>query len=104
MLTQKNTKTVSFGLLLAALLLWDFAPAWGSEGVIFRQAVESGDYCHLKFPAIEPGTLGSREPRLENPADRNVIDFYGSCEHDPLSKDEVQTQIREEWSRDNRDG
>lgn len=104
MLTRKNTKTISFGLLLAAVLVWDFAPAWGFDGVISRDAAESGDYCHLKFPAIDPNTLGSRHPRLENPAGGDIIDYYGPYDHDPLGREEVQTQIREDWERDNRDG
>lgn len=104
MLIQKKTKKIFYGLVAAATLASGIAPVWGFDGYILKEAVESGEYCHLKFPAIDPGTLGSAHPRLQNPASADIIDFYGPCDHDPLGKDEVQTQIREEWERDNRDG
>lgn len=104
MLIQKQTKKIIYGLVAAATLASGVAPVLGADGFLLKVPVESGDYCHLKFPAIDPNTLGSRHPRLENRGAADIIDYYGSCDHDPLGKDEVQTQIREEWEKDNRDG
>jgi len=50
---------------------------------------KAGTYCHLKFPPIDPGTLGSSKPQL---AKSGEIDFYGPCDHDPLGYDEVCKQ------------
>jgi hypothetical protein len=51
---------------------------------------KAGTYCHLKFPQIDPGTLGSTKPQLSKTGD--MIDYYGPCDHDPLSYDEVCKQ------------
>ena len=104
MLKGKNTKKVFYGLVAAATLASGMAPALAGDGILLKVPAESGEYCHLKFPAIDPGTLGSKHPRLQNPAGGDIIDYYGPCDHDPLGKDEVQTQIREQWEQDNRDG
>ncbi len=104
MLNQKHTKIIFYGLVAAATLASVVAPVLAADGFLLKVPAKSGDYCHLKFPAIDPNTLGTRHPRLENPAGADIIDYYGPCDHDPLGKDEVQTQIREEWERDNRDG
>ena len=51
---------------------------------------KAGTYCHLKYPPIDPGTLGSAKPQLSKAGE--MIDFYGPCDHDPLSYDEVCKQ------------
>ncbi len=51
---------------------------------------KAGTYCHLKFPEIDRGTLGSAKPRLSTSGD--MTDFYGPCDHDPLGYDEVCKQ------------
>ena len=59
---------------------------------------KAGSYCHLKFPPIDPGTLASSKPQL---AKSGEIDFYGPCDHDPLSYDEVCKQrvqnAKQDW-------
>ena len=52
----------------------------------------AGTYCHLKFPAIRPETLGSAKPQLQDSSSGDVIDFYGPCDHDPVGFDEVCKQ------------
>jgi hypothetical protein len=52
-----------------------------------------GSYCHLRFPAIIARTLGDK-PQLKPATTGDVIDFYGPCDHDPLGKDEVDSQKR----------
>ncbi|TAK08869.1 hypothetical protein EPO44_02025 [bacterium] len=68
------------------------AAAVGADDVILRVAAETDNYCHLKFPAIREDTLFWDRPLLQDATSRDVIDFYGSCNHDPLEKDEVRRQ------------
>ena len=83
----------SIQLLISAALVT------GSLGLSVRplaaQAVSvtflgrSGDYCHLKFPAMREETLRGKQPMLK---DDDIIDFYGPCDHDPTGRDEIQEQ------------
>ena len=50
------------------------------------------NYCHQRFPAIDPQTLGTAHPQLEDSSTGDMIDYYGPCNHDPLGKDEVERQ------------
>ncbi len=61
-----------------------------AQGEILKQVAEAGTYCHVKFPPIREETLSAATPDLTTSGD--VVDFYGSCDHDPLGKDEVQSQ------------
>ena len=82
---------LSVVFLLGALASSD-APVWGAEGVISKVAAPSGDYCHLKFPAIVENTLYWDRPVLKDPRDGDIVDFYGPCDHDPLGKEEILRQ------------
>jgi hypothetical protein len=84
---------------LAALLLVGglgvkrtFAAA---EGVISNATLIPGSYCHLTFPAIRENTLTWDRPVLKSPSEGDIIDFYGPCDHDPLGKDEIESQKRQ---------
>jgi hypothetical protein len=101
MFIQKNSKAVVFSAVLAASLGFGIAHAWAVEGVISKGVVESedlgeGSYCHLKFPAIKPSSLGSDHPVLQSAATGDMVDYYGPCDHDPLGKEEVAKQIQDE--------
>ena len=61
-----------------------------AETVISKDVFTSGSYCHAKFESIREDTLASRQPTLKDVDD--IIDFYGPCNHDPLGKEEIQTQ------------
>jgi hypothetical protein len=63
-----------------------------APGVISNQVLTPGSYCHLQFPAIREETLSWDRPVLKDPSSGDIIDFYGSCDHDPLGKDEIQSQ------------
>ena len=70
-------------------------PKGVKPGVIGAVALNrDGTYCHLRFPAIQGRTLGTDKPRLKPATTGDIIDFYGSCDHDPLGKDEIQSQIK----------
>jgi hypothetical protein len=72
---------------------------WGAEGVIRRVPVPGTNHCRLRFPAIREDTLFSGRPELKDPSDGDIIDFYGSCDYDPLGKEEVARQ-RAQLQRD----
>jgi hypothetical protein len=81
-------------LLAGALSL--SLPAWAAENVIYKKAVGSaGNYCHLKFPAIQKRTLYSSSPVLKNVSEGDIVDFYGPCDYDPLGGEEVMRQRAE---------
>jgi hypothetical protein len=63
-----------------------------ADGVLFKQKLDTSNYCHMKFPAIEYGTLGTDHPVLESPDSSDLIDFYGSCDESPVGKDQVHAQ------------
>ena len=70
-------------------------PKGVKPGVIGAVATNrEGSYCHLRFPAIQGRTLGTDKPQLKPTTSADIIDFYGPCDHDPLGKDEIQSQIR----------
>ena len=92
--------TISF---LAALLLigsiGNNRAYAAAEGVISNATLSPGSYCHLTFPAILEDTLSSDRPVLKASTEGDIIDFYGSCDHDPLGKDEIASQKRQAAER-----
>jgi len=62
----------------------------GAENVISKDVLTDGNYCHMKFESIRENTLASSQPVLKDTDD--IIDFYGPCNHDPLGKEEIQSQ------------
>jgi hypothetical protein len=70
--------------------------AMGAGGIISKQELTPGSYCHLKFPAIREDTLGTKHPVLEDPKSGDIIDFYGPCDEDPVGKHQVEEQEQEE--------
>jgi hypothetical protein len=70
--------------------------ALAAEAVISKNSLTEGSYCHLKFPAIREETLSSPHPVLKDVSTGDIIDFYGPCDHDPLGKEEIQSQKLEQ--------
>jgi hypothetical protein len=91
----KTMKSVLSVLVLAGAMSSHIASAVNADGVILKDASTEGSYCHMKFPAIQEQTLGTARPLLKEADSGDVIDFYGSCSHDPLGKEEVQVQLRD---------
>ncbi len=88
-------------LLLGGLLGYTTAPASAQAvkvkgvkpGVIEATPInKAGTYCHLKFPAIKPSTYNTAKPELKDPSSGDIIDYYGPCDHDPLSYEEQCAQ------------
>jgi len=63
-----------------------------AEGVISNATLIPGSYCHLTFPAIREETLSWDRPVLKDASEGDIVDFYGPCDHDPLGKDEIESQ------------
>ena len=100
---MKTMKAALAILSLAGNIGFTTASAAGVSGVIAKDALAAGDYCHMKLPAIEERTLGSKHPILTDASAGDIINFYGPCNHDPLGKDEIHAQLLERQHRRARD-
>ena len=99
---MKTTKSVLSVLFLTGAMGLSVAPV-SAEGLISKDVSTEASYCHMKFPAIDEETLGTSHPVLKDASSRDIIDFYGSCDHDPLGKDEVHNQLLQQQQRRDRD-
>jgi hypothetical protein len=63
-----------------------------ADGVISKDELTTGEYCHEKFPAIRESSLGDNQPALQDSKTGDVVDFYGPCGEDPRGKDQVDDQ------------
>jgi hypothetical protein len=88
---MKNTKA-----LLAALIFLTTVTAsrtsLADDGVISKDQLEPGSYCHEKFPAIEGDSLASNKPVLKSQNSGDIVDYYGPCNESPTGKDQVNEQ------------
>jgi hypothetical protein len=87
---MKKSITLLTNLLLSSTLFWGVPSASGQEAIV-KVPADTTSYCHMKFPPIREDTLFSVNPMLDESAG-NSIDFYGSCDHNPLGVDEIRTQ------------
>jgi hypothetical protein len=100
---MKTMKSVLSVLVLAGAMGSSIAAAADADGILLKDVSTEGSYCHMKFPAIVERTLGSNRPVLKDASSGDIIDFYGPCNHDPLGKDEIHSQLLElarRWGRD----
>ncbi len=103
---HQSKKVVSFfAVIFAAALALGAAPVLAQDDIEAAPPTVVGEvpavptsYCHMKFPAIDKGTLGTDHPRLENPDEGDMIDYYGPCRHNPVGRSEVrQQELDEQW-------
>jgi hypothetical protein len=87
---KMNTATIVTALAVLSGVIGTVTTSARAQGVISKEVASAGSYCHMKFPAIRQETLSEAAPALTTSGD--LIDFYGPCDHDPLGKDEVQSQ------------
>ena len=86
---MKNTKLVVWVLFLGGAI--GLGGTWARAGDVTSQDVlTEGSYCNTKFESIREETLASSQPVLKDTDD--IVDFYGPCNHDPLGKEEIQSQ------------
>jgi hypothetical protein len=88
---MKNIK-LKLSVLLAVGVLGVSGAALAADGVLLKEDIASGSYCHMRFPAIRPSTLAGNKPELKSSATGDVIDFYGSCDESPVGKDQIASQ------------
>ena len=89
--------------LTGTLVLLCSSPLGAAEGIISKIPDPSGQFCHLKFPAIRKETLSSNRPVLKDRSEGDIVDFYGPCDYDPLGKAEIQRQkmdLQREFNRE----
>ena len=77
--------------------------AMAEDGILSRDELTAGSYCHEKFPALHQSTLGGNQPALKDSSTGDVIDFYGACDESPIGKDQVWQQKLEQEHRFERD-
>ena len=96
MLNKKNVKAVVVGALFAAAFSVGVSQANALENQTpwVKSAMDDGSYCHLKFPAVRQSTINTDDPQLKI-GSGDVVDYYGPCNHDPLSRDELSSQRNE---------
>jgi hypothetical protein len=82
--------------ILAAVLftgtLGAINTATGADGILSKDQLTAGSYCHERFPAISQSTLDNSQPALKDSSTGDVIDFYGPCNENPAGKDQVQPE------------
>jgi hypothetical protein len=86
---MNNIKSLMSVVFLTGALGLSVASA-GAEAVISKDVLANDSYCHTKFESIREDTLASSQPVLKDADD--IVDFYGACDHDPLGKEEIQSQ------------
>jgi hypothetical protein len=98
-LKRKEVKTMKIATsFLAGLVLMGSVGVTGAkaaDGVLLKEQDVAGSYCHMQFPAIEESTLYTDNPVLKSADSGDIIDFYGSCDENPLGKDQVIAQRSE---------
>jgi hypothetical protein len=81
-------------LLLGGCLVAAIVPQTSSAAAaifLTKDGLSDGSYCHMKFPAIVEATLSTAQPVLKDVSEGDIIDFYGSCTHDPLGAEPGMT-------------
>ena len=89
---MKKTISLLSNMFLASTLFWG-VPTLGADELVVKEPADLSGYCHMKFPPMRADTLSRTQPVLDETAG-NVIDFYGSCDHDPTGAEEVKIQGR----------
>jgi hypothetical protein len=92
------------GLLLIGSLGAVHSALAEDDGVISKQEVTPGSYCHEKFRAIRPSTLYTDHPTLKSSDSGDVIDYYGPCDESPVGQDQIREQKMDREDRGHWDG
>ena len=86
---------------LAALLftgaLGSINTAMSADGVLSKDELATGSYCHEKFTPMTRQTLDADNPVLTKSGP--IIDFYGPCNENPVGEDQIQEQKLEAQHR-----
>ncbi len=86
-------KPLAFSAMFALSLTAGVGQAKGdmTDGIVLKEvAVAGNNYCHIKYMAFTDSSLKSGDLEFD-PSD--VVDFYGPCNFNPKSPDEVHKQL-----------
>jgi hypothetical protein len=102
---MKIRTSVFAGLLFFSCLGAVSSALAEDNGIVSKQEFALGNYCHEKFPAIQPSTLDTDHPTLKSSDTGDVIDYYGACDENPLSQDQIReqrmdAQMRGRWNQE----
>ncbi len=89
---MKKTISLLSNMLLASTLFLA-VPSAKADNAVVKTPLDLAGYCHMQFPAIREDTLSWTQPVLGE-GSGDIIDFYGSCDHNPLGEDEIRAQKR----------
>jgi hypothetical protein len=88
---MRKTTSLLSGLFVSSALLWGATVK--AEEAIIKTPLDLPGYCHMQFPEMRSDTLGWERPVLDG-SSASIVDFYGSCDHDPTGADAVKAQRR----------
>ncbi len=100
-----KTANMFFSVLFLAGSLMVVGAASAQEGIVAKDDLAAGSYCHMQFPAMQARTLASDNPALKN-GTGDIVDFYGPCSEQPTSEDQVQQQLQDyqrRWAQEYED-
>src|SRR4029434_8634630 len=86
--TEMKIATSFLAALFFTGALGSINTAMSADGVISKDELATGSYCHEKFPAMTRQTLDTDNPVLSNSG--TIIDFYGPCDENPVGEDQIQ--------------
>ena len=84
---------------LASLFLAGGLVGSVSADLLSKTELAPGNYCHLRFPAITDESLATDHPVLKEPSSGDIIDFYGSCDENPVGQHQIAVQKLEQEHR-----
>jgi hypothetical protein len=90
---EMKTKISLLSSLLWSSTLFLAVTAVKADELIVKDAANLSSYCHMQFPEMQGDTLSWDRPVLDE-SSGNIVDFYGSCDHDPIGADEIKAQHR----------
>jgi hypothetical protein len=90
---MKTTLSLASNLIVSSALLWG-AATLNADDVIVKTPLDLPGYCHMQFPEMRSDTLNWDQPMLDD-SSGSVIDFYGSCAHDPTGAEQRKSQRRD---------
>jgi hypothetical protein len=89
--------TSFLAVLIFTGALGSMSTAMSADGVLSKDELTTNSYCHEKFTPMTTQSLDNEDPTLTKSG--NVIDFYGSCDENPVGQDQIQAQKLEAQHR-----
>lgn len=68
-----------------------------AKGIVSKVQEPGMDYCFIRFLAIDRNTLFTDHPQLTDPSEKDIIQYYGPCDFDPLGKEAIHINWGNWW-------